>query len=51
MACELAGNYMNRLSNFTLAKKYWEQSHCLDLGWGATTKAAQVMSALRLLDG
>lgn len=44
-ACQLAGNYIERHGNHSMAVDYWTRAHGLYLEWGATTKASHLLKA------
>lgn len=42
LACEMAGDFMNRCNDHEHARNYWSEARTWYLEWGATEKATQV---------
>ncbi len=42
LACEMAGDFMNRCNDHEHARNYWSEAQTWYLEWGATEKATQV---------
>jgi predicted ATPase len=47
LACELAGDYMQKCSKRVLAHEYWEQAYNCYVEWGAKTKADQLRARIQ----
>lgn len=48
LANELAGDFMNGQQEHCAAEQYWSKAHTLYIEWGATAKAAQLLSRKNL---